>query len=149
MAFLPVLAVDYVLDGYVKSRETQKLQAAVDAITYDSQIIVQDAVQALRVILHHSPSLCTPTFFSNVNEQLQRSRFVRQIAVENAEGIQYCAAYDGVVNYRVLSDSLAIPGHTEVLSVVELEGEDHSILKISQRFGGNRTVSAFVELCRW
>ncbi len=145
MAFLPVLAVDYVLDGYVKSRETQKLQAAVDAITHDSQIIVQDAVQALRVILHHSPSLCTPTFFSNVNAQLQRSRFVRQIAVENAEGIQYCAAYDGVVNYRALSESLAIPGHTEVLSVVELEGEDHSILKISQRFGGNRTVSAFVE----
>jgi EAL domain-containing protein (putative c-di-GMP-specific phosphodiesterase class I) len=145
LAFLPVLAVDYLLDGYVKSRETQKLQAAVDAITYDSKVIVQDAVQSLRRILHNSPSLCTPTFFANVNAELQQSPFMRQIAVENAEGIQYCAAYGGVVNYRVLSESLAIPGHTEALSVVQVEGATGSLLKITQQFGGNRTVSAFVE----
>lgn len=145
LAFLPVLAVDHVLDGYVKSRETQKLQGAVDAITQDSKLIVQDAVQSLRRILHNSPSLCTPTFFANVNAELQKSPYLRQVAVENAEGIQYCAAYDGVVNYRVLSEALTIPGHTEMLSVVELEGEDRSILKVSQQFGGNRKVSAFVE----
>lgn len=145
LAFLPVLAVDYVLDGYVKSRETQKLQAAVDAVTQDSKVIVQDAVQSLRRILHHSPSLCTPTFFANVNAELQNSPFLRQVAVENAEGIQYCAAYGGPVNYRVLSESLAIPGHTETLSIVELDDEQRSLLRISQQFGGNRTVSAFVE----
>ncbi|WP_196258464.1 EAL domain-containing protein [Pelagibacterium limicola] len=145
LAFLPVLAVDYVLDGYAKSRETNKLQSALDAITHDSQTIVQDAVLSLRRILHNSPSLCTPTFFTNVNLELQQSIYLRQVAVENAEGIQYCAAYGSGVNYRVLSGSLAIPGHTETLSVVELEGEATPLLKITQQFGGNRAVSAFVE----
>src|SRR5690606_3763620 len=58
--------------------------------------------------------------------------------------VQYCTAFDGVVQYTVLSDSLAIPGHTESLTAVALDAVDEPVFKITQAFGRERTVSVFV-----
>src|SRR5690606_18923711 len=73
LAFLPVLAVDRVMDGYVRGQESDRLQTAVDALTHDSQRAVQGAIAALRRILAESPSLCTTTFYHNVFSALQRN----------------------------------------------------------------------------
>lgn len=144
LAFVPVVAVDYILDSYVKARETEKLQAIADAVTRDTQLTVGDAIQSLRRILASSPSLCTSTFHTNVNAELQASLYLMQVLVENRDGVQYCAAYDGAVRYRVLSGGLTIPGHTETLSVVEFNGSSVPMLKITQSFGADRSISAFV-----
>lgn len=143
-AFIPVLVVDSMLDNYVRGREVNAIQTRVDAITQDSQAAVHNAIQSLRRILSDSPSLCTPTFFENVNAELIGNLYLRQIVVENPDGVQYCAAFDTTISYRVLSESLNIPGHTEALSVVQAEGWPQPMLKITQKFGANRTVSAFV-----
>ncbi len=144
LAFLPVLAVDYVIDGYVMARETTALQTTVDAITHDSQLTVYEGIQSLRRILANSPSLCAATFVQNVNSELGTNPFLRQLIVENNDGVQYCSAFGQPVRYRVLSESLTVPGHTETLSVVKIEGSETPLLKISQAFGQERSVSALV-----
>lgn len=144
LAFLPVVAVDHVLDGYVKARETRELQSVVDAITHDAQVTVHEGVQALRRILANSPSLCAATFLGNVDRELGANPFLRQVIVENNDGVQYCSGFDHTVQYRVLSENLAIPGFTETLSVVTIEGSETPLLKITQAFGRERTVSVLV-----
>ncbi len=144
LAFVPVLGVDYVLGRYVKAHETEKMQSAVNVVSNDAQRIVHGAIQSLRTILRDSPSLCTPTFMANVNSQLQSSLFLTQVVVENSDGVQYCSAYDSDVRYRVLSESLAIPGYTERLSAVVMEGNSTPMLKVTQHVNENRSVSAFV-----
>ncbi len=66
------------------------------------------------------------------------------MVVENADGVQYCDAFGARVVYSPLSESLAIPGHTETVAVGKLEGLDTPVLKITQAFGTARLVSAFV-----
>ena len=144
LAFLPVVGVDHVLDGYVKARETRNLQVLIDAVTHDAQVTVHEGVQSLRHILANSPSLCATTFLENIHAELGANPFLRQVIVENNDGVQYCAAFEQGVRYRVLSESLAIPGFTETLSVVALEGSETPLLKITQAFGRDRAVSALV-----
>ena len=144
LAFLPVVAVDHVIDGYVMARETTALQTTVDAITHDSQLTVHEGIQSLRRILANSPSLCAATFVQNVNSELEGNPFLRQVIVENNDGVQYCSAFGHAVQYRVLSENLTIPGHTETLSVIKIDGNETPLLKITQSFGRERTVSALV-----
>lgn len=144
LAFLPVVAVDYLLDGYVMARETRELQTVVDAITHDSQVTVHDGIQSLRRILADSPSLCAATFIDNVNRELEANPFLRQVIVENDDGVQYCSAFGRAVRYRVHSENLTVPGNTETLSVVTIEGSETPLLKITQGFGRERMVSALV-----
>ena len=91
-AFIPVMAVDYLLDSYVRVRERAHLQQAVDAATGSVQTVVHDAIASLRRILADSPSLCTPTFIANVHKQMEQSLYLKQVLVENADGVQYCDA---------------------------------------------------------
>ncbi|WP_395820096.1 EAL domain-containing protein [Devosia sp.] len=143
-AFLPVLGVDYLLDSYVRVRERAQLQMTVDSVTERIQATAQDAITSLRSILASSPSLCTPTFIANVHKQMESSLYLKQVLVENADGVQYCDAFGKQVSYSALSDTLSIPGHSETLTVVELADMKNPVLKVTQNFGGQRKVSAFV-----
>jgi EAL domain-containing protein (putative c-di-GMP-specific phosphodiesterase class I) len=142
-AFLPVLGVDYLLDSYVRMREKAHLQQTVDSITERIQATSKETIGSLRKILAESPSLCTPTFIANVHTQIQSSLYLRQVLVENADGVQYCDAFGQQVNYAPLSDNLGIPGHSETISVAKLGDLTTPVLKITQGFGGQRQVSAF------
>lgn len=144
VAFAPILAVDYLLDNYVRLRETTQIQRAADALTEQIQVYANDGVGSLRRILAASPSLCTPTFIANVHKQMESSLHVRQVLVENADGVQYCDAFGRQVTYSQLSESLPIPGHTETVSVVRLGTLEEPVLRITQAFGTSRKVSAFV-----
>lgn len=144
LAFLPVLAVDRVLDGFVRGQETARLQTALDALTHDSQRAVEGGIAALRRILDDSPSLCTTSFYRVIARELQASATLRQIVVENSEGAQYCTAYDGELAYVAQSETLTLPGNTETLTAVRVEGIDEPVFRITQTFGRDRTVSAFV-----
>ncbi|UXN72851.1 hypothetical protein N8D56_17175 [Devosia sp. A8/3-2] len=105
-----------------------------------------DAVASLRRILAASPSLCTPTFVANVQDEIESSLNLKQVLVENADGVQYCDAFGRTVSYSPLSQSLPIPGHTETITVVKLGQMAMPALKITQVFGTTRRVSAFVPL---
>ena len=143
-AFLPVMAVDYLLDNYVRVRERAQLQQSVDGLAERIQTTAYGAISSLRRILADSPSLCTPTFISNVHKQMEQSLYLKQVLVENADGVQYCDAFGRQVTYSPLSDKLSIPGHTESVQVVKLGELDMPVLKLTQAFGPLRTVSAFV-----
>lgn len=142
-AFAPVLAVDYLLDNYVRVRERAQLQRSIDGIAARIQTSAYDAIAALRRILADSPSLCTPTFLANVHEQMEGSLFLRQVLVENADGVQYCDAFGTTVSYSPMSEALSVPGHTESVTVVRLGTLDMPVLKVTQSFGSTRRVSAF------
>jgi EAL domain-containing protein (putative c-di-GMP-specific phosphodiesterase class I) len=146
LAFLPIMAVDYLLDAYVRVREKDTTQQYVAAIASQIETGTNDAISSLRRILADSPSLCTPTFIANVQQAIESSINMKQVLVENADGVQYCDAFGRAVSYSPLSESLPVPGHTETISIVSLGGMAMPALKITQSFGDTRRVSAFVPL---
>jgi len=146
LAFLPIVAVDYLLDAYVRVREKAVTQQTVTGISSQIETGVSDSIAALRRVLAESPSLCTPTFVANVQGEIESSLTLKQVLVENADGVQYCDAFGRNVVYSPLSDSLPIPGHTETVTVVRLADMSMPALKITQAFGTTRRVSAFVPL---
>lgn len=146
LAFVPILAVDYLLDAYVRVREKAIIQQSSSLISSQIEIGAMDAVSSLRRILAASPSLCTPTFVTNVQNEIESSLNMKQVLVENADGVQYCDAFGRTVSYSPLSQSLPIPGHTETITVVKLGDMAMPALKITQVFGTTRRVSAFVPL---
>lgn len=145
-AFLPVLGVDYLLDSYVRMKERALLQQVVDGISERIQATAQDAIGSLRGILASSPSLCTPTFVANVHKRMESSLYLKQVLVENSDGVQYCDAFGKQVSYSPISASLSIPGHTETMTMVKLGDLPTPVMKVTQDFGGQRSVSAFVPL---
>lgn len=146
LAFVPVMAVDYVLDAYILVREKDTTQQTVNAVSTQIESGVTDAISALRRILADSPSLCTPTFISNVQAEMESSINLKQVLVENADNVQYCDAFGRNVSYSPVSESLPIPAHTETISIVKLAGLPVPALKITQAFGAARRVSAFIPL---
>jgi EAL domain-containing protein (putative c-di-GMP-specific phosphodiesterase class I) len=145
-AFLPVMAVDFLLDNYVRVRERAHLQRTVDGIGERIQAAAYDGIASLRRILADSPSLCAPTFIANVHEQMEQSLHLKQVLVENGDGAQYCDGLGHHVTYAPLSARLPIPGHTETLTLVDYGGLEMPVLKITQRISDARLVSAFVPL---
>jgi EAL domain-containing protein (putative c-di-GMP-specific phosphodiesterase class I) len=145
-SFAPVLAVDYLLDSYVRGRERAMLQQSVDSIAERVQTIAYDTITSLRRILADSPSLCTPTFIANAHQQMETSLYLKQVLVENADHVQYCDALGRQVSYTALSGTLSIPGHAETLEVVRYGDLAAPALKVTQRFGDMRSVSAFAPI---
>lgn len=146
LSFLPALGAGYVVDGYARMRMTTSLQRAVDAVGADIEANADEAIASLQKVLAESPSLCTPTFVANVHKAIQSSLHLKDIVVENAAGMQYCDGFGSLVGYLPLSADLAIPGHPETVSVVRLSGLDLPVLKITQGYGAERRVSAFVPM---
>ncbi|HEV7345234.1 MAG TPA: EAL domain-containing protein [Devosia sp.] len=146
LAFAPIVAVDYLLDSYVRVREKVETQQYVTAITSQIEIGMNDAISALRRVLAESPSLCTPTFVANVQREIESSINMKQVLVENLDGVQYCDAFGRTVSYSPISENLPVPGHTETLTLVQLGDLSMPALKITQTFGQSRRVSAFVPL---
>ncbi|MGV3491104.1 MAG: EAL domain-containing protein [Devosia sp.] len=143
-AFLPVLAVNFVLDSYVRARERAVLEQAADGVATQVQATVYEAIASLRRILADSPSLCTPSFISNVHRQIEQSLYLRQVLVENSDGVQFCDALGKDVRYTALSKPVTIPNYTETIEVVRFADMQMPALKVTQTFGTSRRVSAFV-----
>ena len=81
-AFMPVMAVDFLLDSYVRVKERAVLQNAADAIAANVQSGAYDTIASLRRVLADSPSLCTPSFVANVHKQMEQSLYLREVLVE-------------------------------------------------------------------
>jgi EAL domain-containing protein (putative c-di-GMP-specific phosphodiesterase class I) len=146
LAFAPVIAIDYLLDNYVRQRETSHLQQTVDDIAQGMKTSGLDAINSLRQVLADSPSLCTPTFVANVQKQMGVSLYLRQVVVEDADGVQYCDAFGRQMIYTPLSGTLSIPGISETMQIVHLGDLETPAIKVTQSYGPSRTVSAFVAL---
>jgi EAL domain len=146
LSFLPALVVGYVVDEYARERMTTVMQRAADAIGADIEANADDAVASLQQVLQDSPSLCTPTFILNVHKAIQSSLHLKDIVVENASATQYCDGFGSTVDYAPLSADLTIPGHEQTVAVVRLSGLDMPVLKITEPYGAERRISAFVPL---
>lgn len=146
LAFVPIMAVDYMLDAYVRYRERTVALEYVQAISAQIDAGAMEGVAALREVIAASPSLCTPTFVANAQNAIEASLSVKQFLVENSDGVQYCDAYGRAVTHSPLSQPLPVPGLTETISVVKFAEMGMPALKISQPIGETRRVSAFVPL---
>lgn len=146
LAFLPIIAVDHLLDAYVRVRETAVAQQAVSAVTAQIETGAAAALDSLRAVISESPSFCTPTFVSNAQRKIEGSLSLKQILVENSDGVQYCDAIGRPVTYSPISDRLPLPGQPETITVVKYGTLDMPALKITQSYGDTREVSAFVPL---
>ena len=146
LSFAPIIAVDYLLDSYVRAQEKAATKQYVAGITSQIELGVNDAVRALRRILAESPSLCTPTFIANVQREIETSLGMKQVLVENADDVQYCDAFGRTVSFSPLSQNLSLQGHTETMTLVQFSDLGMPALKITQAFGESRRVSAFVPL---
>ena len=146
LAFVPIVAVDYLLDAYVQYREKNQARQYVETISSHINASAMDGVAALRKVIAASPSLCTPTFVTNAQTAIESSLNLKQFVVENLDGVQYCDAYGRVVTQSALSQPLPVPGLTETMTVVQLGEMAMPALKITQTFGETRRVSAFVPL---
>ncbi|MCS6759459.1 MAG: hypothetical protein MO852_11130 [Candidatus Devosia euplotis] len=71
---------------------------------------------------------------------------MKQVLVENADGVQYCDAFGRNVGYWSPSRALPVTGRTETITSVRLGDMDMPALKITQAFGELRRVSVFVPL---
>ncbi|MBK8083368.1 MAG: EAL domain-containing protein [Devosia sp.] len=143
-AFLPVMAVDFLLDSYVRVRERAVLQGTADAVAARVQATVYDAIGSLRHILADSASLCTPGFITSVHHQMERSLYLKQVLVENYDGVQYCDALGKQVQYTPLTKPFSIPSQTETIEVVRFADLAAPFIKVTQGFGQSRKVSSFV-----
>ncbi len=143
-AFLPVMAVDFLLDSYVRVRERAVLQGTADAVAARVQATVYDAIGSLRHILADSASLCTPGFVTSVHRQMEQSLYLKQVLVENYDGVQYCDALGKQVRYAPLTRPLTIPSQTETMEVVRFADLAAPFIKVTQGFGQSRQVSTFV-----
>lgn len=143
-AFLPVMAVDFLLDSYVRVRERAVLQGTADAVAARVQATVYDAIGSLRHILADSASLCTPGFVSSVHQQMERSLYLKQVLVENYDGVQYSDALGKQVQHAPLTKPFSIPSQTETMEVVRFADLAAPFIKVTQGFGQSRKVSTFV-----
>lgn len=146
LAFVPIIAVDYLLDAYVLYRERAVAQEQVDLVSAQINASAMDGVAALRQVIADSPSLCTPTFVTNAQTAIEKSVGLKQFLVENMDGVQYCDAYGRIVTYSPLSPTLPVPGLTETMTMVQFAGMAMPALKLAQTFGTTRRISAFLPL---
>lgn len=146
LAFVPIFSVDYLLDTYVRSRETAIIQQRVNEVGAEINHNVANAVTALRKVIADSPSFCTPTFSHYAQQAIDDSLTLKQVLVENMDRVQYCDAYGRDVVHSPLSESLPIPGLTETITIVQFAGMGMPAIKVTQTLGGVRRVSVFVPL---
>lgn len=146
LAFLPVLGVDYLLDSYIKNNALSRFQDSVNTITSRNQNAVRSAIVAMNRVVKESPSLCTPTFVSNVQKQLLAKQQLAQIIVENKDKVQYCNGYNSVTEYILTSAELPIHDSTETIAIAKVSGSDIPMIRVSSQVGQNKIISAFVHL---
>lgn len=152
LAFLPVFAVDMLVDSYVKRESATQVQRAVNEISRQSESAIYDGLDAIGFVQSAAPSLCTPTFISGLHRYLLNSPFVRQITVEGVNGTQYCNAYDEKFEYFARSQVLSMPGRSETLRAVETHSEFAApgsvgsvFYMVSQPVGSGKSIAAFVQ----
>jgi EAL domain-containing protein (putative c-di-GMP-specific phosphodiesterase class I) len=146
LAFVPVVGVDWLLDGYIRARERAYLHQTLQVVTGRVQAGAYDAIGALRAVVTQSPSLCAPTFAANVRKALATSPYLRDIQVRNPDGVLYCDAYGANATYSPLTADLSIPGATETIGVGTLGPLTIPVMKLTEPVGSERFVSAFVPL---
>lgn len=143
LAFLPVLAVDFLLDIYVRGHERGNLQQRVDSVASSLQVVSYEALGDLRQLISDGPSLCSPAFLDQARTLIEQGTAIRQVLVENTNGVQFCDALGRTMSFRPLSAELAVPGRSETLRLVAVGPSRSPMFQVSMMFGTGRRLSVF------
>jgi EAL domain-containing protein (putative c-di-GMP-specific phosphodiesterase class I) len=146
LAFVPVVGTDWLMNAYIRAREQALLQQAVGTISERIQTGAYDAIDGLRRIIADSPSLCAPTFTENVRKVMEASLYVREVTVENPDGVEYCDALGAGLKFSQLAPDLPIPGVSETIGVGKLGALTTPVLRLTEAVGTTRLVSAYVPI---
>ena len=144
LALTPIIAVGFILDVYIKNRESAVLLKSASEISSETQTAVYEAIDLMQEVLRAAPSLCTPSFLDNLYLSMQRSSFVRQVVVENRLGVRYCEALGGGAVYDTLTEDLPIPGRKETVAAIRIPGVEAPALRVTYWIDDNKSISAFV-----
>jgi sensor c-di-GMP phosphodiesterase-like protein len=143
LAFLPVMAVDFLLDIYVRGRERTDLQQRTETVASRVQATAYEALGDIRQLISNGPSLCSPAFVEQARLLIEQGTAIRQVLVENINGVQFCDALGRTMSFRPLSEELAIPGRSEKLRLVTVGASNLPMLQVSLVFGAGRKLSVF------
>lgn len=143
LAFLPVVAVDFLLDIYVQGRERVDLQLRTETVASRMQASAYEALGDIRQLISDGPSLCSPAFVDKARLLIEQGTAIRQVLVENTNGVQFCDALQRTMSFRPLSQELAIPGRNEKLQLVAVGASNLPMLQVSLMFGAGRKLSVF------
>ncbi len=144
ISFLPVLGVDFFLDKLLRTQAEHRFNANAQTLVQQNQSAIFDSIVSIEHILSSSPSLCTPTFISNVQKQFQTNHNLIQVIVENSDRVQYCDGFNEVIEYSILSEELPISGRSETIRVVQLQEQPNPSFMVKYLVGANRSISSFV-----
>lgn len=144
LAFVPVMAVDLLLDVYVRGRERADLQLRTEAVASRLQLATYDALGDIRQLIANGPSLCSPSFVDEAKSLIEQGGALRQVLVENVNGVQFCDALGRAMQVRPVSEPMALPGRSETLRLVSIGPNNVQMLQIALMFGVGRRLSVFV-----
>ena len=144
LVFVPVLAVGFLLDNFVREREAALIQRSINGLAEDAQASIYEAIDVMSAAVSESNSVCTPNFLNTLRHKMQMGLYVRQVAVESVQGVPYCDAVGGMVEYEVISQELSIPGRPETLAAVLMPGAQVPMFRVTQLIDRNRRIFAFV-----
>ncbi len=144
LAFAPVFMVGYFLDGFVRDREGGLIQRSINGLAEDAQASIYEGIEVMSAAVAESNSVYTPNFLNTLRQKMQMGLYVRQVAVESVQGVPYCDAVGGMVEFEVVSSELSIPGRPETLAAVLMSGADVPMFRITQMIDRNRRIYAMV-----
>jgi EAL domain-containing protein (putative c-di-GMP-specific phosphodiesterase class I) len=145
-AFVPLFAVDFLLDTYVRSLETAKLQRHADHLSANIESTATDTLRALRTLLATNSSLCTPGFLAAAHDLMVGSLTLRQILVRNQDDVQYCDGLGRDVKFTPLSGVLPLPGREETLRLGQLATLGVPAVEVATQVSDRRVLAAFAPL---
>ena len=146
LAFVPIAAVDHLLDAYVRVKETEIAARATTAVSRSIESGVAEAFAGLDRFAAENRSTCTPTFLASVERAIEASFSLKQVLVENGDAVQYCAGFGRTVQYSPLSGTLPADDKGTTIRVVSLGSIAAPALQVSRASDPGRIVSAFVPL---
>lgn len=145
-AFIPLFAVDFLLDTYVRSLETAKLQRQADHLSTSIEVTANDTLRALRTLVATNSSLCTPGFLAAAHDLMVGSPTLRDVLVRNQDDVQYCDGLGRDVKFAPLSGALPLPGREETLRLGQLETLPVPAIEMATQVSERRLVAAFAPL---
>ena len=148
LAFSCIAGIGLLFDNFVRGGSTDLIRSAVSDISHSSEAAVKEAIASVDHIASESLVVCSPAYIADVAQRVQHSVFLRQVVVENTNGSQFCGSPSAGFDYGEVSTQLPIPGVSETLSAVRVNGSDdhHVMLKITRQIDHTQSISAFVEI---
>ena len=145
LSFLPVLAIDPLLDTYARVRGQPILQDRVNLLAGEIESQGRVLIESLQSILAAAPALCTTPFLNEANARYNDGAGLIAVEVQSPDNRTVCTVGHVPDSAQKLSEPIGIAGRDETITIVSEARGAHLILRVSQTFGTGE-VAAYASL---